>query len=253
MIATPASCCASAAPVSMRRSALRDLEAGRRLDRAGADAGVTDAVGELAHVELGDLLRVAGPPVVRDPHRLVLGVEAGGAHDVHARPLGDLRVELRVAAELDGARVDEGAEAGVEQLGHLVDRVVDRLDARSHEYVGSSSSPVHEMRMCSCTSVRPRSAASTGPVTVWTTPIATPRGRRAWFRELRREYTTARRLAASPSRSRDVSGAGCRAPRGRGVCNRFATRSRSGQSTRALNATPKSLLRRVVQQVMPHS
>ena len=104
------------------------LHAGGRLDRPGADpARPGDALHQLPHVELGDLLRIAGAPVERQPGREVLGVEAGGAHDAHPRPRRDLRVELGIAPELDGARVDERAEAGVEQLTHLVDRTLHGL------------------------------------------------------------------------------------------------------------------------------
>ena len=70
-----------------RRSRHRDSarvtsRAGGRLDRAGADAaGAGDALGELLHVELGDLLGITRPPVDRQAPAEVLGVEAGGAHD----------------------------------------------------------------------------------------------------------------------------------------------------------------------------
>ena len=100
---------------------------GGDLDHPRFDARVADAVLDLVQVELGDLLRRAHAPVPRDADLLV--VEARGAHDLHAGPLRDFGEELRVATEVDRARVDERAHAVVAQLFHALDGTVDARGA----------------------------------------------------------------------------------------------------------------------------
>src|SRR5439155_2661169 len=97
------------------------------LDHPRLDPGGADAVLDLVHVELGDLLRRAHGPIPRDADLLV--VEAGRAHDLHARPLRDLGEELGVATEVDRARVDERAHAVVAQLLHALDGAGDARGA----------------------------------------------------------------------------------------------------------------------------
>src|SRR5439155_7066673 len=85
------------AVVLARRVARRDLDA------PGLDAGLADPVLDLVQVELGDLLRRAHAPVIRNAD--VLQVEAGGTDDLHpglARYLGE---QLGIAAEVDRTRV----------------------------------------------------------------------------------------------------------------------------------------------------
>jgi hypothetical protein len=66
-------------------------------------------------------------PEVGQTVAMMLRVEASRADDVHAGPLGDLRVQQRISAELDRTRVDERPEAVILELRHAVDRDVHDL------------------------------------------------------------------------------------------------------------------------------
>ncbi len=102
--------------------------AGRHLDRAGPHAGVADAVGDLADVELRNFFGGTRAPVDRQAHRLE--IEARGAHHVHLGFLRDLRHQRGVAAELDRAGIDEGADTVLlAQLAQALDRLGDETRA----------------------------------------------------------------------------------------------------------------------------
>ncbi len=78
-------------------------------------------------------------PVVEIVGQIVVGVEAGGHHDVEIDLLGHLLDELDVAAEAHHGQVDDGADAGLVQLlealdglGHAGDRVPSGGPVRGH-------------------------------------------------------------------------------------------------------------------------
>ncbi len=95
------------------------MGAGRDLDRARPNAGLPHPFGDLLYIDGGDLLDREVPKGVRDSFRLE--VRSGRTDDLHAAALPELRQELDVAAEIHGARIDEGPDPEITELLQLVD------------------------------------------------------------------------------------------------------------------------------------
>src|SRR5271154_280030 len=104
---------------------LRDLAlAGRALDDAGFDAGVADALVDLADIDRRDV--VDAPLLeVRGVAQVFL-VKSGRADNSHARRRRRLRHEVHVAADIHRARIDERLEAEVAHLLEPLDAVPER-------------------------------------------------------------------------------------------------------------------------------
>ena len=84
------------------------------LEDAGSDARAGDpvaGVGDEQLVELVDAAPEGTAPVVEVVGELVVGVEAGGHHDVDVHLVGHPFHELDVTAEPDDGEVDDGADA----------------------------------------------------------------------------------------------------------------------------------------------
>ena len=81
---------------------------GGAFEEGGLDAGALDAVLELVEEDRGDAVLVAVEEELRE---VVVGVDAGGEHDVEAALVGHPLAERGVAVEEHRARLDDGLHA----------------------------------------------------------------------------------------------------------------------------------------------
>jgi hypothetical protein len=101
---------------------------GGALEDAGPDAGLADALLDVAHEPVGHELDAAAGEEAAEVHvqgDVVVGVDAGGDDDLHAGLLRDPLDARHVAAQADHGQVDDRVDAAVLQLVELGDGVRD--------------------------------------------------------------------------------------------------------------------------------
>lgn len=123
-------------PVGVRHRAQYPLHPGRHagpvgraLENRGLDAGVRDALGQVADEELAEELgtvdQLPGPPEPEEHRHVVIGVEAGRDDDVDLDLLRHLQDAGDVAAQAQHGQVDDRADAAGGDVVELLHRVVD--------------------------------------------------------------------------------------------------------------------------------